>query len=1250
MSNLMMNKKPLTLLIAGLLASAPAWAQDELTLVQIGKKTVERLESIKAMAERGEGVFERNGERWINYKGIEYRLSYKNDLQFPFLPYQGGDDTPYRNVIDFVDQSWEFEMYNGGFYLMSRKFGVYESDEQGCFIEYIPAAHGSKRADGSYVWERDVIYRTETSDCGALSLPTLSSLTVSSVSDQGVSFDWQGQHDTDNLTLTLTNLSDASDVRRFESVSAGFFVGGLKPQTQYEMVLNACNAIDCAKPQSARFTTLDAREGFADEIAVPNHLQGSLMGGLGITQTHTSVMPNGNELVGQGHLDVVMNRDAMLLFTPQPGEEINQIRAEVYLDGELVQTEWMLPPSALAGTDQPDNDRMKVVFSHHAWSLPLQWNWMKPGLSLRFIDNLGREGVLSQGEIQFGGAPELVIQNIDIGMLMPPRDRNTMIQNLPTLAADYFQKIPVSKLVMADYTPAHFPVVTMPNGVVYTDKSASTGGWHSGDMREAIGKAMVSTGINNANVGIVSSAGYSQQYNRRFNHITAHTNVGIYTKKDTDLPQVVVHGGSGGGGIVTLEATTGNEWSHELGHNYGLGHHPYMASIHDLESGWGWDAFQQRFIGNLHWKGDVYTQQQGDDIVPPFKDAFRFLRDAQNGGEQEYVGTISRFTLEHPAQSRKAQRWMNNGFNLDSHSPNGYVQWDQATQRYKAVETDTPKPQQVGVPVVTLLGIYDPQNENPSQIYPLVYSNYGNLFELPQPEQGEYQLEGWQATEHLTQAQLDSDIWQTLRMDGEQQRVCKFTFQAANGDSAVFVGGVDQSTDRCSSGRDMKWNINMNMTSAPGDYELLSKYGRGAVTYTPTADVGEVNLCTLNKSGQDHDGAGFVVGNQCEQIAGVMHKNGQTWRYALRGNEVLRPTYQAQGQCQLDVEFAGGVREQVQLSASRHAGNESNKFHVNLSMEHGVPTQVSLHCSNREGETELTRMTPDQNPPLDKLKGPIIIGQEYGYSQVIDMTKTFAQNQTLLNTDFATIAEFDAFVAEQYDRGMLNNGVTKAERRAGALYVFANPETGTRDYFVMRMVDAGAFPIDQTSNQGWKYLGSADDHVNFAFNPIKLNRAAGVSIEARVQSYFGVSRLLTWDERTSTTWDNAPNAVFVGQIEGENHYFIQKRPGEGDAFPTFEESNQDWVFLGSDSSIQTYLAELNRDLASFERALLEWYQQDAMGVWGSDGQRGKVNDIYQYVFRGGYHYYRLKVTKYGYFPFPTDPNPTNGNWEYLGQF
>ncbi len=175
---------------------------------------------------------------------------------------------------------------------MSREFGVYESDEQGCFIEYIPASHGSKRADGSYILERDRIDRTETNDCGALVKPEIRSLTVSSLSDVGVSFDWLRQNETDSVTLTVTNLSDHSDVRRYDHVSAGFFVGGLNPESQYEIALSSSNQVDCAKPKVVRFTTQEARVGFADEIPTPNHLQGSLEGGLSITQTHTSVAPS----------------------------------------------------------------------------------------------------------------------------------------------------------------------------------------------------------------------------------------------------------------------------------------------------------------------------------------------------------------------------------------------------------------------------------------------------------------------------------------------------------------------------------------------------------------------------------------------------------------------------------------------------------------------------------------------------------------------------------------------------------------------------------------------------------------------------------------------------------------------------------------------------------------------------------------------------------------------------------------------
>ncbi|MGL4474739.1 MAG: M66 family metalloprotease, partial [Shewanella sp.] len=341
-----------------------------------------------------------------------------------------------------------------------------------------------------------------------------------------------------------------------------------------------------------------------------------------------------------------------------------QLWVEVYHEGELIAREIMQSPANQARTDQyAVEGRPTVIFSHNVWSLPLKWNWMTPGLSLRFVDNHGRSSELAQHNITFGGAPELVIQNIDMGMLTKPRGVNNMANNTAEHASDYFQKIPVSKLVLGQYAPAYFEKVTMPNGKVYTERSDTEGGWHSGDMREAIGKALISTGINNANVGISASSGESQAYNRRFNHITAHTNVGVYTKAKDDSTEVVVHGGSGGGGKVTLQHTTGNEWSHELGHNFGLSHYPSMASVHDMQSGWGWDDVFKRFIGNIDWRGAPAISEAGGEISPPYLDTFRFLRDAQAGGENPKVGLVSNYTYEHPTQARRTQAWLNNGFN-----------------------------------------------------------------------------------------------------------------------------------------------------------------------------------------------------------------------------------------------------------------------------------------------------------------------------------------------------------------------------------------------------------------------------------------------------------------------------------------------------------------------------------------------------------------------------------------------------------
>ncbi len=221
----------------------------------------------------------------------------------------------------------------------------------------------------------------------------------------------------------------------------------------------------------------------------------------------------------------------------------------------------------------------------------------------------------------------------------------------------------------------------------------------------------------------------------------------------------------------------------------------------------------------------------------------------------------------------------------------------------------------------------------------------------------------------------------------------------------------------------------------------------------------------------------------------------------------------------------------------------------------------------------------------------------------------------------------------------------------GALYVFPNPVTGSRDYFLMRSSDAGDMPLNQASNNGWKYLGSADNYVNLSFNPIRLVRGDATT-EERVSAYFDQSRLLTSDERLNTGWGSQENAVFVSDRDanGDKSYFIQKRPGAGGEFPVGGQSDADWHYLGNDADIEALVAELNSDSATFEQHILDWYKQDRMREWGDNGTNGTVNDIYVYHFRGGIHYYRLKDANYWYFPWPTGENPNNADWEYLGRF
>lgn len=1010
-----MKLTPLSLLISSALLSQSALAGTT-NLIELGEQAKAQLNHMQQLATDATNVVERNGRRFLQYQGKEYWLNHDNFPKFPLNDRNG----EYSAAFPFVDENWEYVAYNGGFYLLHRELGIMNSDDTGCYVEYIPAARGSQHDDGSYIWESPLVLRTVTSDCGSVTQPEITELSAASVSDIGVELVWNKlSEDTEyNIALTERPAGQSPITYNYVAKKSGFYIGHLTPETTYEVELSACNVLSC-DTEMFSFTTLPARLSYNDSRSAVNHLVGDLSAHVNFAQTHTSVMPNGNDEIK--HPNLVMDREAQLLVTPSH-MNISQMWVDVEVEGVSMGRYAMYPPSALADTDQLDNGRSKVVFSHHAWSFPLNWEWMKPGLSLRFTDNQDREGVLTSELLEFGGAPELVIQNIDIGMLVEPRDQFEMIQRMPELATDYFQKIPVSKLVMADYTPVHMRKITLPNGKVYTKASEfETPGVYGGDMREYIGKRLVSIGINNANFGITDTAGGGAHWPRPFSHITAHNSRGRYLAKDEDTgvvtSTVVNHGLSGGGGIVTLLGSRGNEWSHELGHNFGRGHHPKDSSIHDMESGWGWDARYHRFIGNLHWSDAAITveNEHSGEVVPPFANEFRFMREAMGGGEVALTGLISNYTLEHPIATRVTQDWFNRSNNLDMDSGTGYSQWDQYSQQYVEVDTGYDKPLEQGVPVITVLGIYDPTEKNPSQIYPLIYSNYGNIHELSAPNTIEPQLEGWQHIGSIGVNDRVNTEWQTMKVDNERFPICQFNYTNANGEQANFVGYEDTVNNLCRTTSEMFWSVNGSREmpiSQPSDYQLLASKGEliGHVTYTPTIALGEQVLCSLDKDGTSHDGAGFIANGKCQQIEGVKHTNGANWSYAMHQSGVTQYSLTSQKQCELLVEKEDGTEQRIALAGARYNAGESNKFHINLPMD-THPERITLSCSAGSISNILDTVATPRNPAADELVGPVIVGQEYGYqafeskmpSGWLTHTETFHPD-TLSNQDRGNLA------------------------------------------------------------------------------------------------------------------------------------------------------------------------------------------------------------------------------------------------------
>ena len=463
---------------------------------------------------------------------------------------------------------------------------------------------------------------------------------------------------------------------------------------------------------------------------IRNDLTGALPGMVQFVQSH-SINPKGNF---ENNLPtLVTSRNALLLFTPQKSP-VGKVRVEVQVDGATKHTAMMAAPNQLPATDVSGTDgRPDVAYTKRAWSTVLPWTVVKPGMTLVFRDETGQTGTLVASQIEMAAPAKMYIWGIRLGMLTSPpavdNDGQPMLTKPALAATDYFQILPVSQLTVASYEDVKLDKVMLGDGTILTGASKSQGGTYDGDMREQVGKSQFSIGINLANYGVSSSINGDQSIGETTPQIVYHHSVGNYANG------VQAHSSSGGGAIATLGTSYGNEFSHELGHHYGMGHYPGQVgndgfwANHHADSGWGYIDHRKRMRSNLMWSAKERDPGAGTVNPQSFAHQYIYQKDPMSGAWLEPDSMLSRYTHYTGYTATRIQKFMDRAW-FDQGSATGYSRWDAASQKVvpAAQGDDRAPPTRFGVPVFTLLGAYDPSN-NSAVMYPPARANYGMVFD-----------------------------------------------------------------------------------------------------------------------------------------------------------------------------------------------------------------------------------------------------------------------------------------------------------------------------------------------------------------------------------------------------------------------------------------------------------------------------------------------------------------------------------------
>nr|WP_086940037.1 hypothetical protein [Thaumasiovibrio occultus] len=135
-----MKKTLLSLVISSTLLSGISFAADSNSFTNEIRTTHSqiqaRIDELRNYAQDENNVIVKDGKRFITVNGFEYEINHDNYIKFD-LPTPFNDETPFRNVFDFLNDDWELTWYHFGMVAVNKVWGNYDYGN-GCLIEYGP--------------------------------------------------------------------------------------------------------------------------------------------------------------------------------------------------------------------------------------------------------------------------------------------------------------------------------------------------------------------------------------------------------------------------------------------------------------------------------------------------------------------------------------------------------------------------------------------------------------------------------------------------------------------------------------------------------------------------------------------------------------------------------------------------------------------------------------------------------------------------------------------------------------------------------------------------------------------------------------------------------------------------------------------------------------------------------------------------------------------------------------------------------